>query len=148
MELAQASSLHSVATTETSLRISQLLLTNKKAFTDGPVVKDCIRTAASVPIPSGLESRYSSSAISTAINNIQLVSRRCEFLGKDLLHQLLSNLSTCDCFALALDESTDVTDLSLMCVFVRFVHDFVVKKDILAFIPLSDTIRGINCKTH
>ena len=48
-------------------------------------------------------------------------------------------------FSLALDESTDVTDLQRMCVFARFVHDFIVKEDILALIPLSDTTRGIDC---
>ena len=93
----KAPSLRSVAATEESFRILQLL-TNKKAFTDGPVVKDCIRTTFSVLFPSGSERRYNSSEIQTAIDNIQLsantVSRICELLGEDLMHQLLSDLST------------------------------------------------------
>ena len=82
---------------------------------------------------------------SIIFNWVRTVGRRCELLDEDLLHQLLNDISTCDYFFLALDESTDVTDLSQMCVFVRFVRDFVVEEDILVLIPLSDTTRGIDC---
>ena len=141
--LLKVSSLRSVAATDASFRISQLL-TNKKAFTDGSVVKGCIWTAASVLFTSGSERRYSSSEIQTAIDNIQLGTNTVssELLVEDLLHQLLGDLSTC--FSLALDESTDVTDLSQMFVFIRFVHDIIIKQDILALIPLLDATCGID----
>ena len=65
-------------------------------------------------------------------------ARRCELIGGDLFHQLLMDLQNCDWFSLALDESTDVTDVSQMLVSVCFVTNFEITVDILALILLSD----------
>src|SRR6218665_656448 len=129
--------------TEASFRISKMLLSNKKPFTDGIVVKECLQAAVNVLFPEGSDHRYSSSEIKAAIEDVQLapstVVRRCEALNEDLLQQLLSDLQDCDCFSLALDESTDIGDVSQMIVFVRFSKQFIVKEEILTLLPLLNT---------
>ncbi|XP_076247813.1 general transcription factor II-I repeat domain-containing protein 2A-like [Calliopsis andreniformis] len=48
---------------------------------------------------------------------------------------------------LALDESTDITDLPQLAVFIRFVSpDFVVKEELLDLVALQESTRGVDIK--
>lgn len=44
--------------------------------------------------------------------------RRTEDIGKDLRDQLLADLCKAPCCSIAVDESTDVTDVAQLCVWV------------------------------
>ena len=52
---------------------------------------------------------------------------------------------TCDCFSLAIDESTDITGVSQMVVFVRFSKQFIIKEEILTLLPLLNTTKDVDC---
>ncbi|XP_067144229.1 general transcription factor II-I repeat domain-containing protein 2-like [Centruroides vittatus] len=50
---------------------------------------------------------------------------------------------------LALDESTDITDLPQLAVFIRFVSpDFVVKEELLDLVALQESTRGVDIKNE
>ena len=50
---------------------------------------------------------------------------------------VISDLNQANYFSLAVDESTDNTDVAQMCVFVRYFDGKEFKEDLLAFIPLE-----------
>lgn len=141
----------SVTATEGLLRIAYELLQAKKALSNGEIVKKCIQVSAATLFPLSSDKRYSAAEIKTTIDGLQLSSnsimRRSESLGENMFEQLKQGIQMCDWYSLALDESTDVTDISQMLVFVRFVKNLSVTEDILALLPLTDTTRGIDCLT-
>jgi hypothetical protein len=50
-------------------------------------------------------------------------------------------LKNCIAFSLVLDESTDITDLPQLAVFISFVSpDFVVKEELLDLVALQESI--------
>lgn len=69
--------------------------------------------------------------------------RRIADLGEDVLRQLMERCSKFIEFSLALDESTDITDVAQLAIFVRGVDsDLVVTQELLDVIPLKDTTTG------
>lgn len=56
-------------------------------------------------------------------------------------------MKNCIAFSLALDESTDITDLQQLAVFIHFVSsDFIVKEELLDLIALQESICGVDIK--
>lgn len=44
--------------------------------------------------------------------------------------------------SLAIDESTDNTDISQLCIFVRYLNGKVFREELLALLPLEDNTTG------
>ena len=61
-------------------------------------------------------------------------ARRCDDLSGDVFKQLLSKLQACPPWSIALDESTDRSDIAQLLVSVRY-FDKGVSEDILCLIP-------------
>uniref|UniRef100_A0A8C4T636 HAT C-terminal dimerisation domain-containing protein n=1 Tax=Erpetoichthys calabaricus TaxID=27687 RepID=A0A8C4T636_ERPCA len=124
--------------TEASLRIVWVLGRHKKAFTDAEVVKECMMSASSV--------LFSDKKCVELIQQIPLsdstASHRADDLADNVGGQLISDLKQAELFALACDESTDITDMSQLCVFTRFFdgHNFV--EEFLTLLPLAKQTRG------
>ena len=56
-------------------------------------------------------------------------------------------MKNCIASSLALDESTDITDLPQLAVFIRFVSpDFVVKEELLNLVTPQESTRGVDIK--
>ena len=55
---------------------------------------------------------------------------------------VISDLNQANYFSLAVDESTDNTDVAQMCVFVRYFDGTVFREDLLALIPLEGNTTG------
>ena len=73
--------------------------------------------------------------------------RRITAINTSLEYNLKNDLKNCIAFSLALDESTDITDLSQLEVFIRFVSpDFVVKEELLDLVALQESTRGVDIK--
>lgn len=54
-------------------------------------------------------------------------------------------MQTCRYFSLCLDESTDISDVSQLCIFVRCIqNDFSISEELLSLASLHDTTRGID----
>ncbi|CAL9696028.1 unnamed protein product [Knipowitschia caucasica] len=75
------------------------------------------------------------------------VSDRIEDMSKDILAQIVADLiSSPTKFSLQLDESTDVSNLSQLAVFVRYMKDDMIKEEFLFCKPLTTTTKAADVK--
>ncbi|XP_077306292.1 protein FAM200C-like [Lithobates pipiens] len=75
------------------------------------------------------------------------ISDRIEDMGKDILAQVVADLISSPAkFSLQLNESTDVSNLSQLAVFVRYVKDDVITEDFLFCKPLTTTTKAAAVK--
>lgn len=65
-----------------------------------------------------------------------------EDIGKDLCDQLLAGLRAAPCFGIAVDKSTDITDVAQLCVGVRFPKENSFRGEMLSLLPLHGQTRG------
>lgn len=73
----------------------------------------------------------------------QTVSRRVNVLSVNVKQKLQVMINNCRYFSLCLDESTDVTDISQLLIYIRLIqNDFSVHEELLALKPLHDTTKG------
>lgn len=124
--------------TEASMRIVWILGRHKKSFRDAEVVKECMIAASSV--------LFADSKSVETVKQVPLsdstAMRRSDDLAENVFDQLILAVQKADSFALACDESTDKTDLSQMCVCVRFFDGTQFIEDFLALLTLSKQTRG------
>lgn len=72
---------------------------------------------------------------------------RIDDMSKDILAQVVADLISSPAkFSLQLDETTDVSSLSQLAVFVRYVKDDVIKEDFLLCKPLTTTTKAADVK--
>ncbi len=107
--------------TEASFEIAWILARGKKNFSDSEIVKDCFLASAEI-----LFAEFDNKdAIIKQIKGLQLsdstIMRRIENIGKDVSDQLCADVSAAPCFSIAVDESTDLTDVAQLCVWVRLL---------------------------
>uniref|UniRef100_A0A8C5FQQ1 DUF4371 domain-containing protein n=1 Tax=Gadus morhua TaxID=8049 RepID=A0A8C5FQQ1_GADMO len=69
-------------------------------------------------------------------------SRRIESLSDDVRGSIMSGLSQANYFSVAIDESTDNTDISQMCIYVRYFDGKEFREELLALIPLEGNTTG------
>lgn len=69
-------------------------------------------------------------------------ARRMDVLATDVFETLLSELRKADVISLAVDESTDNSDVAQLCLFVRFFDGDIFREDILGLIPLEGQTTG------
>jgi hypothetical protein len=74
------------------------------------------------------------------------VTTRTEEIANDLAEQLLTDLRACDCFSLALDESTDITDTAQLSVYVRYLKGNEPHDSFLSLLPLKERTTGAEIK--
>uniref|UniRef100_H3AR21 SPIN-DOC-like zinc-finger domain-containing protein n=1 Tax=Latimeria chalumnae TaxID=7897 RepID=H3AR21_LATCH len=127
---------------EASFEIAWILARHKKAFTDAEIVKECFLTSAEI-----LYADFNNkNAILKQIKGLQLsdttVMRRVEEIGKDIRQQLMADLSAAPCFSLALNESTDISDFSQLCVWICFPKKELFCKELLCLIPIKTQTKG------
>jgi hypothetical protein len=64
-------------------------------------------------------------------------------MSDDTEQQMRQDLEICEFFSLQLDESTDVSDVSQLLVFIRMVFNYGnIKEELLKIIPLHGKTRG------
>ncbi|GAA6085212.1 protein ZBED8-like [Tachysurus ichikawai] len=75
------------------------------------------------------------------------ISNRIEDMSKDILAQVVADLISSPAkFSLQLDETTDVSNLSQLAVFVRYVKGDLIKEDFLFCKPLTTTTKAADVK--
>ncbi|XP_067209977.1 protein FAM200A-like [Linepithema humile] len=75
----------------------------------------------------------------------QSVSRRVSVLSSNNKEKLRIMINNCRYFSLCLDESTDISDISQLLIYVRTVQDdFTTNEELLALKPLHDTTKGVD----
>uniref|UniRef100_H2ZY60 DUF4371 domain-containing protein n=1 Tax=Latimeria chalumnae TaxID=7897 RepID=H2ZY60_LATCH len=128
--------------TEASFEIAWILACHKKAFIEAEIVKECF--LASVEI---LYADFNNkNAILKRIKGLQLsdttVMRRVEKIRKDIRQQLIADLSAAPYFSLALDESTDISDVFTIVVWICFPKEELFCEELLCLIPMKTQTKG------
>ncbi len=120
-----------------SFIISQMIIKKSRPFAEGEFIKDCILKAYEVKCP---EKINSFTDISLSSNTVM---RSAELICEDLKLQLVSYGKNFESFSLALDESIDIKDVSLLSIFIRGISkDFEVIEELLKISPIYGQIRG------
>lgn len=119
--------------TRASFEISALIAKTGRSFSTGDFVKECLATAASLMCPS---QKRAFSQISLSRNT---VTRRIEDMSRDIKEQFKTKTTGFSAFSLACNESTDISDLAQLLIFIRGVSDTMEISQELAAI---ETLRG------
>lgn len=120
-----------------SYMISHKIASSSRPFTDGQFVKDCMLNASQILCN---DKKKIFEGISLSANT---VARRITDLSGNVYEQLKAAAKDFEVFSIALDESTDVTDVSQCAVFIRGVdRDLNVTEEFLDLLPLKGTTTG------
>lgn len=112
---------------------SQIALASKP-YCEGDFVKNCMLKAAEIVCP---EKRQAFANISLTRNT---VADRISELSADLDSQLKRKTESFLAFSVAIDESTDITDVAQLAIFIRGVDEtLTVTEEFLELVPMTDT---------
>ncbi|CAL9706387.1 unnamed protein product [Knipowitschia caucasica] len=126
-----------------SLKASWILARHGKPFTDAEVMKDVM-----VSVLQELSTDKTADALIASVKQMPLSARtavrRIEALSSDIHGKITRALHKADHYSLAIDESTDTTDVAQMCVYVQYFDDKSVsfQEELLFLIPLEGQTTG------
>ncbi|XP_042338408.1 SCAN domain-containing protein 3-like [Plectropomus leopardus] len=127
--------------TSASLKAAWVLTRHNKPFTDAEVFKEVM-----VAVLEELATDKSMDGVITSVKQVPLsarsASRRIDALSDAVHGVIISDLSQAEYFSLAIDESTDNTDVSQMCVYVRYFDGKEFREELLSLIPLEGNATG------
>lgn len=127
--------------TSASLKAAWVLARHNKPFTDAEVFKEVM-----VAVLEELAMDKSMDGVIASVKRVPLsarsASRRVDALSNAVHGVILGGLTRADYFSLAIDESTDNTDVSQMCVYVRYFDEKVFREELLSLIPLEGNTTG------
>lgn len=114
----------------------------KKPYTDGNFIKEVCQDILSCY---GKEGDHISDMIKQIPMSRSTVTRRISDIGTYVTKGLNSSLLACKYFSLALDESTDISDISQLVIFVRCVDkNYEITEEILKLHSFHGTTKGID----
>nr|XP_012147784.1 PREDICTED: general transcription factor II-I repeat domain-containing protein 2-like [Megachile rotundata] len=124
--------------TEASLRVAWILAKHMVAFSYSEVVKECLIQVSNAVFNNKKE-------ITEMFNKIPLsrdsTIRKTEICAKSVRESILADLTKTQFFSLAIDESTDISDVAQMAVFVRYILNNNYKEELLTLLPLHDPLQ-------
>ena len=126
-----------------SYEVALLIAKQDKSYTIGKkLLKPAALKMANIMLGKAAENKLSQIPLS---NNT--ISNRIDKMSDDILAQIVSDLILSPVkFSLQLDEITDVTSLSQIAVFLRYVKEDVIKEDFLFSQPLTTSTKAIDVK--
>ena len=122
------------AAVKASYLIANEIAVASKPFTEGEFVKKCMLKAAELVCP---DKRQAFANISLTRNT---VADRISDLSTDLDSQLKRKVNSFITFSVAIDESTDITDVAQLAIFIRGVDDtLTITEEFVELVPMTDT---------
>lgn len=116
------------------------LAKSKKSFRDGELIKRC-----AVKMASSFGDCKMAKHFETVPLSHQTVSRRISDMAGDVLDSLKGIIEKCEFYSLALDESTDIADISQILIFVRTINkEFEIHEELLELKSLETSTKGID----
>eukprot|EP00066_Takifugu_rubripes_P014554 XP_011603820.1 PREDICTED: general transcription factor II-I repeat domain-containing protein 2-like [Takifugu rubripes] len=113
---------------------AQEIAVASKPFSEGEFITTCMVRAAEIVCP---EKRQAFANISLTRNTI---ADRISDLSMDLDSQLKNKVKDFIAFSVAIDESTDITDVAQLAIFIRGVDDtLTVTEELVEMVPMSGT---------
>ncbi|KAL1492435.1 hypothetical protein ABEB36_010687 [Hypothenemus hampei] len=133
----------SKSATMASFKVAEILTKHKKPFEDGEIWKEGFIKAGELLF----QNFKNKSEIISVIKDLSLsrntVMRRTEAINGNLEELLKENIDKCRFLSLQFDESTDITDIAQLCVFIRMVfQDMSVTEELLTILPMKGQTRG------
>lgn len=129
---------------EASYKIAWTLASASKPFTDGNIVKCCLKIACDTLFP---DKPFVLNKVSKIPLGRTTVTTRITEASIDIQQQIEININSCDYFSLALDESTDISDTAQLVVFVRCISpNFEISEELLGLSPIRGTTTGKDIK--
>ena len=120
-----------------SFRITQLIASSGKPFTDGELVKKCISVVVEEMCPKKKD------VFNTVSPSASTITRGIEEIGGNLYGHLLQKIKEYEFFSLALDECTDVEDTAQLLIFIRGVNaNFEMCEELAALHSFKGTTMG------
>ncbi|XP_061587408.1 general transcription factor II-I repeat domain-containing protein 2-like [Cololabis saira] len=127
--------------TSASLKAAWVLARHNRPFTDGEIFKEVM-----VAVLEELATDKSMDGVIASVKQVPLSARsatwRIDALSDAVHGVILSGLSQANYFSVAIDESTDNTDVSQMCVYVRYFDGKEFREELLSLIPLEGNTTG------
>ncbi|XP_040275747.1 protein ZBED8-like [Bufo bufo] len=126
-----------------SYEVAYLIAKQGKPHTIGEtLIKPAVLKMANIMLGKAAEVKLSQIPLSN-----DTISDRIEDMSKDILAQIVADLISSPAkFSLQLDETTDVSNLSQLAVFMRYVKDDVIKEEFLFCKPLTTTTKAADVK--
>ena len=127
-----------------SYEVSYCIAKNKKPFTIG---EDLVLPAAIKMVEILHGKKYGDDIRKIPLSN-DTVSNRISDINKDQLVQLIKRIKESPKFSIQLDETTDITKLAQLLVYVRYVYKDGIEEELLFCRPMKDHTTGkdIYCK--
>ena len=124
--------------TVASYEIALMLFKESKSFRDSKLVKQCAIKMARVFWEDRVARKFGTVSLSH-----QTIARRISDLGKHISSKLKSIVENCMYFSLALDENTDISDISELLIFIRTVDkNFTVQEELVKMCSLNENTTG------
>ncbi|XP_061597630.1 protein FAM200A-like [Cololabis saira] len=127
--------------TSASLKAAWVLARHNRPFTDAEIFKEVM-----VAVLEELATDKSMDGVIASVKQVPLsarsATRRIDALSDAVHGVIFSGLSQANYFSLAIDESTDNTDVSQMCVYVRYFDGKEFREELLSLIPLEGNTTG------
>ena len=124
--------------TAASYRVEWILGSKKKPFMDSEIVKECMMAVIEEMVT---EEKVKSSLVDD-VKQIPLsdttAMRRIHVLGQEVKNLVIAGLHKVEYFSLAVDESTDRTDIAQLSLFVRYFDDGIFREELFGFTPIGD----------
>ncbi|XP_075998413.1 SCAN domain-containing protein 3-like [Genypterus blacodes] len=127
--------------TSASLKASWVLAKHNKPFVDAEVFMEMM-----VKVLEELDTGKSMDGVIGSVKQMSLSARtaagRIEVLSDAVQGAIIDGVSRANYFSLAIDESTDKTDVAQLCVYVRYYDGKDFKEELLSLIPLEGHTTG------
>ncbi|XP_049328031.1 SCAN domain-containing protein 3-like [Astyanax mexicanus] len=127
--------------TSASLKALWVLAKHYKPFVDAEVFKEMM-----VTVLEELDTDKSMDGVIGSVKQMSLsarsAARRIEVLSDAVQGAIIDGVSRANYFSLAIDESTDKTDVAQLCVYVRYYDGKDFKEELLSLIPLEGHTTG------
>ncbi len=125
-----------------SLHVAWTLTRQKRPFTEAETVKDCMLAVIDEMVVDEKVKESVPSSIKKVPLSDTSTLHRMELLAKDVSRKLLENLKKADVMSIAVDESTDCTDMAQLYIYVRFHDRIRFREELLGLIPLEGHTTG------
>jgi len=125
--------------TEASLRVTWILVKHMVPFSYSEIVKECLIQVSNAVFDNKKEIAEMFSKIPLSHDS---AIRKTEICAKSVRESILADLTKTQFFSLAIDESTDISNVAQMTVFIRYVLINNYKEELLTLLPLHDCTTG------
>ncbi|MBN3290676.1 SCND3 protein, partial [Polypterus senegalus] len=120
-----------------SLQAAWVLCRHNRPFAESDVLKECMITVLEELAPDKSIDRIIASVKQVPLS-ASTNARRVHVLAEQVQKAVIDGVKEAKYFSLAIDESTDNTDISQLCVFVRYFDGKDFREELLALLPLED----------